>query len=102
MKAVIGPPAPTREPAGVEPDHEAAAITGRVHSWDLSTGVDGPGTRVVVFLSGCLMRCLYCANPDTWDRDGGTERTVGEVMRRISRFVPALKVSGGGVTITGG
>jgi pyruvate formate lyase activating enzyme len=97
MKVVIGgPPVPTQEP------ESQAAITGRVHSWDLSTGVDGPGTRVVIFLSGCLMRCLYCANPDTWDRDGGTERTVGDVMRRISRFAPALKVSGGGVTITGG
>ncbi len=23
--------------------------TGRIHSWDLSTGVDGPGTRFVLF-----------------------------------------------------
>jgi pyruvate formate lyase activating enzyme len=73
-----------------------------VHSWDISTGVDGPGTRFVVFTSGCLMRCLYCANPDTWDRKGGTEMTVGQVMAKIDRFAPALKVTGGGVTITGG
>lgn len=30
-------------------------VTGRIHSWDLSTGVDGPGTRFVLFVSG---RCL--------------------------------------------
>ena len=23
-----------------------------VHSWDISTGVDGPGTRFVLFLAG--------------------------------------------------
>ncbi len=33
-------------------------VTGRIHSWDLSTGVDGPGTRFVLFLSGCPLRCL--------------------------------------------
>jgi pyruvate formate lyase activating enzyme len=48
------------------------------------------------------MRCLYCANPDTWDRKGGTEMTVDEVMAKVRRFAPALQVSGGGVTITGG
>ena len=36
--------------------------TGRIHSWDLSTGVDGPGTRFVLFVNGCPLRCLYCAN----------------------------------------
>jgi pyruvate formate lyase activating enzyme len=78
------------------------AVTGRVHSWDLSTGVDGPGTRFVVFTSGCLMRCLYCANPDTWARKGGTEMTVDELMVKVRRFAPALRVSGGGVTVSGG
>jgi len=48
-------------------------LNGWLHSWDLSTGVDGPGTRLVFFLPGCPMRCLYCQNPDTWHRRDGTE-----------------------------
>ena len=45
-------------------------VTGSVHSWDLSTGVDGPGTRFVVFTAGCPLRCAYCHNPDTWGGPG--------------------------------
>ena len=26
---------------------------GFVHSWDINTSVDGPGTRMTVFMSGC-------------------------------------------------
>ncbi|MFM9442440.1 pyruvate formate-lyase-activating protein [Streptomyces acidiscabies] len=76
--------------------------TGRVHSWDLSTGVDGPGTRFVLFVSGCPLRCLYCANPDTWHLRDGKEQTVDEVMAQIERHRPFLTAAGGGVTLTGG
>ncbi|MDR3349413.1 MAG: glycyl-radical enzyme activating protein [Acidaminococcales bacterium] len=27
---------------------------------------DGEGVRTVVFLLGCPLRCLWCANPETW------------------------------------
>jgi pyruvate formate lyase activating enzyme len=79
-----------------------AGTTGRVHSWDLSTGVDGPGTRFVLFLSGCPLRCLYCANPDTWRMRDGQERTVDEVMGEIDRYRGFIAASGGGVTVSGG
>ena len=39
---------------------------GSIHSWELVTAVDGPGTRMTVFLNGCPLRCLYCHNPDTF------------------------------------
>jgi pyruvate formate lyase activating enzyme len=76
--------------------------TGRVHSWDLSTGVDGPGTRFVLFLSGCPLRCLYCANPDTWHMRDGKETAVEEVMAEIEKYRAFITTAGGGVTLTGG
>ncbi|MCI3928866.1 pyruvate formate-lyase-activating protein [Streptomyces sp. AN091965] len=77
-------------------------VTGRVHSWDLSTGVDGPGTRFVLFVSGCPLRCLYCANPDTWHMRDGRPVTVDETMAEIDRYRSVLTTAGGGVTLTGG
>ncbi|MGW0117967.1 pyruvate formate-lyase-activating protein [Streptomyces sp. NPDC003327] len=76
--------------------------TGRIHSWDLSTGVDGPGTRFVLFLSGCPLRCLYCANPDTWHMRDGEHATVDDVLARIERYRRFTDLAGGGVTLTGG
>lgn len=76
--------------------------TGRIHSWDLSTGVDGPGTRFVLFLNGCPLRCLYCASPDTWHLRDGQQVTVDEVMTRIERYRRFTDLAGGGVTVTGG
>ncbi|MEU6853218.1 pyruvate formate-lyase-activating protein [Actinacidiphila alni] len=76
--------------------------TGRMHSWDLSTGVDGPGTRFVLFLSGCPLRCLYCANPDTWHMRDGRQVTADEVMAEIANCRSFLETAGGGVTVTGG
>ncbi|MET8452015.1 pyruvate formate-lyase-activating protein [Streptomyces sp. NPDC005209] len=81
---------------------KAATTTGRIHSWDLSTGVDGPGTRFVLFVNGCPLRCLYCANPDTWRMRDGREATVDEVMAEIEKYRPFITTAGGGVTITGG
>ncbi|MEU3158656.1 pyruvate formate-lyase-activating protein [Streptomyces griseoincarnatus] len=77
-------------------------VTGRIHSWDLSTGVDGPGTRFVLFLGGCPLRCLYCANPDTWHMRDGKPATVDEVMAEIAKYRAFLTTAGGGVTLTGG
>ncbi len=77
--------------------------SGWVHSWDLSTGVDGPGTRLVVFVAGCPLRCLYCHNPDTWVRtDGGVETLLDEVERLIVRYRPFISAAGGGFTVSGG
>ena len=75
---------------------------GSVHSWDLSTGVDGPGTRLVVFLSGCPLRCQYCQNPDTWRRRDGTETEATELVHLMRRYQPFIDVAGGGFTVSGG
>jgi pyruvate formate lyase activating enzyme len=78
------------------------AVTGWVHSWDLSTGVDGPGTRLVVFLSGCPLRCLYCHNPDTWCKRDGTQTELEELAGLMGRYRPFIGCAGGGFTVSGG
>jgi pyruvate formate lyase activating enzyme len=77
-------------------------LTGSVHSFDISTGVDGPGTRFVAFLAGCPLRCQYCHSPDTWYRRSGQPTTVDDLMTQIRRYERFVKVAGGGVTISGG
>lgn len=76
-------------------------MQGRIHSLESFGTVDGPGTRFVVFVQGCPMRCAYCHNPDTWDFSGGTLQTPQELVTRILRFKPFIAKSGG-VTVTGG
>jgi len=75
---------------------------GSVHSFDISTGVDGPGTRFVAFLAGCPLRCRYCHSPDTWYRRSGTPTSVDDLVREIRRYERFIKVAGGGVTLSGG
>jgi pyruvate formate lyase activating enzyme len=79
-----------------------ATVTGSVHSFDVSIGVDGPGTRFVAFLAGCPLRCLYCHSPDTWRRCGGAPMTVDELMRQVGKYRRFIEVAGGGVTLSGG
>ena len=75
---------------------------GWVHSYETGSTVDGPGIRVVVFMSGCLLRCLYCHNPDTWHLKDGTRVELAQAVRRLGDFAPALRAMGGGLTISGG
>lgn len=75
---------------------------GKVHSWELVTAVDGPGTRMTLFLSGCPLRCQYCHNPDTMTLNKGTVEPVEDVVKRIKRYKTVFKASGGGLTISGG
>lgn len=80
----------------------AAAVTGSVHSWDISTGVDGPGTRFTVFVQGCPLRCRYCANPETWRMRDGRVAGSDEIVAEAAKFVPFITASGGGATVSGG
>lgn len=75
---------------------------GYCHSYETSSRYDGPGLRVVLFVSGCLLRCTYCHNPDTWHLKDGTYVSADHVLRRLSEFLPALVPLGGGLTISGG
>lgn len=73
-----------------------------VHSWELVTSVDGPGTRMTMFMSGCPLRCLYCHNPDTMEMKVGTLERFEDVLKRVKRYQPIFRASGGGLTLSGG
>ncbi len=75
-------------------------MQGRIHSLESFGTVDGPGTRFVVFVQGCPMRCAYCHNPDTWAMNGGTLMEPEEIFEQYKRNEPFYK--GGGITVTGG
>ena len=75
---------------------------GSVHSWELVTAVDGPGTRMTTFLAGCPLRCLYCHNPDTMNARGGLPVFADDLLARIRRYRGIFRASGGGITLSGG
>jgi pyruvate formate lyase activating enzyme len=95
---------------GISPDapdesevrDEADGAFGYAHSYETSSRYDGPGLRVVLFMSGCLLRCSYCHNPDTWHLKDGTNVSAQQVLDRLGSFAPALRSLDGGLTISGG
>jgi len=89
-------------PGDVEEVADGDDIVGYVHSVEVGSTVDGPGIRFVGFLTGCLLRCQYCHNPDTWHKYNGRPVTVAKAMREIGKFATVLKISKGGVTLSGG
>src|SRR5205085_921234 len=82
-------------------DNEQGAF-GYVHSYETASRCDGPGLRVVLFVSGCLLRCSYCHNPDTWHLKDGTYVATEEIIGRLGKFASALRHLDGGLTISGG
>jgi pyruvate formate lyase activating enzyme len=94
---------------GISPDapdegdpEDQEGLFGYAHSYETSSRYDGPGLRLVLFLSGCLLRCSYCHNPDTWHLKDGTYVPVQQVIDRLGDFAPALRSLHGGITISGG
>ena len=57
---------------------------------------DGPGLRTSIYCAGCDHHCPGCHNPQSWDRNGGHEATVDELLE----IIKADEFSN--VTFTGG
>ncbi len=75
---------------------------GFLHSFTTGSTVDGPGVRVVAWTAGCMWRCLYCHNPDTWTMTNGMPITVARATEELRKYRQGLKVMGGGFTLSGG
>lgn len=98
LHIAVSPDAPDEDKLGNEVD----GAFGYAHSYETSSRYDGPGVRVVLFVSGCLLRCTYCHNPDTWHLKDGTYISARQVLDRLAGFAPALRALKGGLTISGG
>ena len=88
-----------------EADVRTALATGDVgflHSFTTGSTVDGPGVRVVAWTAGCMWRCLYCHNPDTWAMSNGIPVTVRKATTELRRYRQGLRVMNGGFTLSGG
>ena len=77
-------------------------LQGYVHSIESFGTVDGPGIRFVIFLQGCILKCKYCHNRDTWAPCIGTKYTSQELLDKIMRYKTYFESSNGGVTVSGG
>jgi pyruvate formate lyase activating enzyme len=88
-----------------EADVRTALATGDMgflHSFTTGATVDGPGVRVVAWTTGCMWRCVYCHNPDTWTMTNGMPVTVARAAEELRKYRTGLKIMSGGFTLSGG
>jgi pyruvate formate lyase activating enzyme len=75
---------------------------GFIHSFTTGSAVDGPGVRIVAWLSGCQFRCVFCHNPDTWKVTNGTPVRLERAVEVVTQYRQGLRTMKGGLTISGG
>jgi pyruvate formate lyase activating enzyme len=80
----------------------ATGDMGFLHSFTTGATVDGPGVRVVAWTTGCMWRCRYCHNPDTWTMSNGMPVSVARAAGELRKYRHGLKVMSGGFTLSGG
>jgi pyruvate formate lyase activating enzyme len=88
-----------------ETDVRTALATGDMgflHSFTTGSAVDGPGVRVVAWTAGCMWRCVYCHNPDTWTMTNGFPVTIERATEELKKYRHGLKIMSGGLTLSGG
>lgn len=72
-----------------------------IHSIETFGTHEGPGIRLVLFLQGCNMRCLYCHNPDTQPLRGGEKMGIKKILALLENE-KAYFSEKGGLTVSGG
>lgn len=76
-------------------------MKGYIHQLESFGCADGPGSRFIIFFSGCQMRCLFCHNPDTWNMQKGTLYTAEELLSQAETCKEYWGKKGG-ITVSGG
>ncbi len=77
-------------------------MLGKITDLETMGLVDGPGMRLVVFLAGCKLRCLYCHNPETWTAgDGCRDMSAEDILKQYKKYSSYYGETGG-VTFSGG
>ena len=62
-------------------------MNGKITDIETMGSADGPGVRLVLFLAGCKLRCLYCHNPETWlMQNFKKEITSEEVLKNFNKY----------------
>ena len=74
----------------------------RLHSIESLGTYDGPGVRMVLFTQSCNFKCLYCANPDTIDKEGDSRLYEYEELMELARSQRPFFGKRGGITVSGG
>ncbi len=75
----------------------------KVHSIETFGVHDGPGIRLVIFLQGCPLRCVFCSNPDTQPakNDQTFLMSSEQIITKLEREREYFKDKGG-ITFSGG
>lgn len=77
-------------------------MNGKIREYEIMGLVDGPGMRLVVFLSGCKLRCAYCHNPETWELGKYLKEVTSEdILKQYNKYSSYYGETGG-VTFSGG
>ncbi len=67
-----------------------------IHSIIPSSGVNGPGSRMVVFFQGCSRNCPDCFNPDTHPFKDARLYLPEEIFKEhLQKDIEGITVSGG-------
>lgn len=75
--------------------------TGFVNRIETMGLADGPGIRVVVFMQGCSLRCLYCHNPEMLSINGEPNTSPEDILQIVLKYKNYFGQNGG-VTFSGG
>lgn len=77
---------------------DSSALKLRLHDFLPQCSVNGPGSRAVIWVQGCSLKCPGCFNPATHSFTGGEIVPVNTLFQRITNLGSTIE----GITVSGG